>query len=363
MKQTIKVIAVNIAVLVALLLVLEVFLRLVGVDTVYQQERNTPGWKLKYQDYCREIAGGEVKFFNRFHTDGDGIFKAVPDSFTRLQGKKLSDFSVNAQGFRGNEFKFIDTPRPKILLIGDSFAWGFSAEPITKSFPDLLDEEGYHVYNGGIPGTDPQQYALIAEKYTPLLKPQVTAVCLYLGNDTARRPLLVKPGKNLYYDTSLGLLRGYDDKGNFFKDVREAVQYLKNRKCGNCESAWEKFRFKTVIGRALDSLLYRGPGLVTDNERKWVIDSLKRIEAVCLRNNSEFIIFLIPFFDPEVDNLKSTERNLPLFKDFQYYYPANLKKKDYKGPPDLHFNNKGHRKFADFIMEILKQKGFAPVKE
>jgi hypothetical protein len=35
-------------------------------------------------------------------------------------------------------------------------------------------------------------------------------------------------------------------------------------------------------------------------------------------------------------------------------YPKNLKREDYIDFPDDHFNNSGHEKYANFILESIK---------
>ena len=59
------------------------------------------------------------------------------------------------------------------MFLGDSYTWGSSARPITESFVDLVKRAGYCTFNFGIPGTDPCQYAALAEKWLPLLHPGV----------------------------------------------------------------------------------------------------------------------------------------------------------------------------------------------
>jgi len=360
MKKTIKIIVINIAVLSVLLIILEIVLRLVGIETLHGRDRKARNREQMYLPVCKKILNTPVVFYNRFYTDSEGIYKANPQAFSGLKTEAARGIFINSDGFRGNEFKYLKTSKPKILLIGDSFTWGTAASPITNSYADLLQKAGYYVYNGGIPGTDPQQYAMVAEKYTPLLKPDIVAVCVYTGNDVSAWPQLVKPGKNLHYDTSVGFLLGHDDNGNFFKNAREAFLYLKKSKCGYCRSLWDYFLFKTVIGKGIYALLNRGPGLKYDKDRKWIIAALGKIQEVCRKNNSEFIIFLVPFVNQETAKAKSIQKNLHLFTGFQYYYPRNLEKSDYELPPKKHFNNKGHRKFADFIIGILKQKGYYP---
>ena len=353
MKKIIKIVSFNIALLVVLLVVLEISLRLAGVDTIVDMGKKTPNWKRYYQGICRKIATKKFKFYNRFYTDSEGIFKAVPEHSSYTMNK-----SINRDGFRGNPFEYVDTPRAKILLIGDSFTWGSTARPLTNCFADLLQQAGYYVYNGGIPGVDPQQYALIAKKYTPILKPDVVALCLYLGNDIRSQPLLMQPNKNLYYPTNFGNLRGYDDNGIFFKDAQEAFRYLKNKKCGRCTDPWSYFLFKTVVGKGVYDILNHRRNVKYDPSRQWVTKALAEIRETCRANGSRLMIFIIPFPNRNTQKNKTIEKSLALFKQFQYYYPGDFQNIDYRPPPDCHFNNSGHRKYADFILGVLKQNGY-----
>jgi hypothetical protein len=353
MKKVIKIVSFNIALLVALLVILEIILRLAGVDTIVDMGKKTPNWKRYYQGICRKIATKKFKFYNRFYTDSEGIFKAVPEHSSYTKNK-----SINRDGFRGNPFEYVDTPRAKILLIGDSFTWGSTARPLTNCFADLLQQAGYYVYNGGMPGVDPQQYALMAKKYTSLLKPDVVAVCLYLGNDIRSQPLVMQPNKNLYYLTNFGNLRGYDDNGIFFKDAQEAFRYLKNKKCGRCTDPWSYFLFKTVVGKGVYDILNHRRNVKYDPSRQWVTNALAEIRETCRATGSRLMIFIIPFPNRNTQKNKTIEKSLELFKQFQYYYPGDFQNIDYRPPPDCHFNNSGHRKYADFILGVLKQNGY-----
>ena len=360
MKHSVKIVGINIVVIACLVVILELVLRFAGMKTIYQMEKQTPKWEKRYKKICPKLLKNGLKIFDDLYTGKDGIFRANPKSEYFLQ-KKFQGTRINSQGFRGNEFSFVDTPCTKILLIGDSFTWGASAVPLINSFADLIQNAGYHLYNAGIPGTDPIQYVKIAEKYTSQLKPHVVAVCLYLGNDLRRFPRPVQPSKNLHYRTSVGFLRGYDDNYNYFKDVNEAINYMKKRKCGYCDNVWDLFIYKTVIGRAIYGISHRSKKnyreATSKTNREWVKESLQRIQQVCRKNDSEFLLFLIPVVKRNQRKGNTFKDSIHIFKDLQFYYPYHIQSNDYHPPPNAHFNNQCHRKFADFIIEILKKRG------
>lgn len=359
MKKIVKIVLLNVVILLALLVILEIILRFSGARPIFFIDKGKAPNTEKYAGICRVFKQKkEINVFPSYFTDSEGIFR-VDTSLVKDRKQRLAEGAViNAAGFRGNEFTPIQTGKTKIFFIGDSFTWGAMARPLTKSFPDLVEKAGYYVYNGGMPGTDPLQYARLAEKYVPLLKPDVTAVCLYLGNDLKGYVRALEPNKNLHYSTDIGFILGYDDRGVYFDNAGQAIDYLKKQKCGCTDNLGEDFLYKTVIGKAVYNLFHLKNYLKPDPKRLWVKESLEKIGRVCQQNGSRFMLFLLPHKDPEKSRL-----NLKLVTSFKlpaYYYPDQFKISDYSPPPDRHFNNRGHRKYARFIVKTLKKEGFRP---
>jgi hypothetical protein len=358
MKQAFKILIVNGLILFILLLGLEWGARFFGVKPLAGAREPCP----RYRNFCSRAANEKLVVYNRFYTDSEGIFKARSNVnlFQSLTGEK-SDYVINADGFRGNDFKYVQTSKAKIFLVGDSYTWGATAVPLTNSFADLLQAAGYHVYNAGIPGTGPAQYQRLVEKYVPVLKPDIVAVCLYAGNDLKPYPDPLQPGKNLHFVTNFGFLSGYDERGNFFRDAGEAVSYVKKRFCGYCANPWDYFLYKTVVGKTVFNILNGRSHLVRDGRLMWVHESFVRINEICRQNNCAFMIFIIP-----VRAAGKTEKVLKkyghVFEGFDVYSPGTLTAEDYHRPPNNHFNNSGHRKFADFMINTLTARGFLPVR-
>jgi len=360
MKKTVKILFINMIIFCLLLVILETGLRLSGQKPVY---RFDPGDKVKvhhHERVCPCLRQGTVRVYHSFYTDSDGIYRANPAYDFSADKDYPGKIVINAAGFRGNEFKYLDTEQTKVFFIGDSFTWGASANPLDRSFPDLVQKAGYYVYNGGIPGTDPLQYARVAEKYVPLIKPEVTVVCLFLGNDLQGYTYELKPNKDLQYATDIGFILGYDEKGNYFDNAEQALAHYKKIECGCCDNLWEEFLYKTVIGKTIYHLSHRESHLTPDPKRRWVLDSLENIRRVCRENGSEFMLFLIP---PKALRKGRLPKNtLKFLKDFHFHYPTGLTKADFCHPPNNHFNTDGHRKFARFVLSELAARGFLPKK-
>ncbi|GEM_PF-677725 len=358
-------VGINLLVFCVLLLAVEMLLRTAGARSLHRIEKEDPLWESRYGEICRKIRRNNLVFYDTFASDADGIFKLNPATSSGnvelFPSARFSDLQINAAGFRGNEFEKVDTARPRLLLIGDSFTWGAAADPLYNSFADRLQRNGYHVYNAGIPGTDPGQYARIAAKYVPRLRPQVTVVCLYLGNDLRLIPHPVQPGANLHYFSNAGFLRGYDDRGRYFENQAALLRHIRARKCGDCRSIIDYFFFQTVLGKGVYLLLHPQRLPAPDRRFGWVRDALLRIADVTRRESSRLMIFLIPMAPWAQRESHAIERIQHLFSDLEWFFPHNFDKNDYCRPPNRHFNNGGHLKFARFITDRLSAAGYPPM--
>ena len=86
------------------------------------------------------------------------------------------------------------------------------------------------------------------------------------------------------------------------------------------------------------------------------------MREVCRQNQCAFMVFIIP-----TRAARRTEKELKkygsVFEGFDTYKPGTLTDDDYHRPPNDHFNNSGHRKFADFMIKTLTARGFPPVRD
>ena len=98
---------------------------------------------------------------------------------------------TNSLGFRDREFELRRTAKTRILAIGDSFTFGWGVEA-SQAWPKVLEMQlraaGYDVEiaNLGRPGGSPRDYAAIAEKAVPQLKPDLIIVAVLQGDDLAQ---------------------------------------------------------------------------------------------------------------------------------------------------------------------------------
>jgi hypothetical protein len=311
-----------------------------------------------HQGFCAALAGSRARLAPLFLADAEGIFKANPQyDFSSDPAWRYLGVHINSAGFRGQEFLPRQDDSKTLLLLGDSFTWGAFAEPLSQSFADRLERAGYQVWNAGIPGVDPTQYARLAQKWVPILKPRVTAVFVFIGNDVEVSPMEVKPNEQLWYVATPGVefLSGYDEYGVAFSGPEAVLPYYRRTYCGQGYAFWDSLSDDTALGKLFHDLrVARKAARVTDTSRAWVRLALAKIQAVCARYHSEFVLFLIPMMPSVADAPHSLRGNLALFEGFDPHYPSGLREGDYDRH-NQHLNNRGHRKYFRFVSKVLKR--------
>lgn len=295
-----------------------------------------------------------------FRTTTEGIL--VADTNTM----RASHIAVNRDGFRTKEFSTIDSNKKKILFIGDSFTWGLSASPLDSCFVDLIrNETNYEVINFGIPVTDPPQYFALAEKYIPVIKPDLVFVVFFMGNDLMQYDRKLSAEEPIYFLTNAGAILA-DIDGKHFHTAQSAYDYCVNEKyfLRNPQNLFEQIISKSALLSRLYSVHYRideklrYERVVKDSHiTKKYLRGIKRmteaskvpVEFVLIPSRNEANTNLGKYKDRYADLLNDQElkNNWILLANS----PANFT--EY---PDAHLNNKGHRVYADSLKLFLSKR-------
>ena len=81
----------------------------------------------------------------------------------------------------------------RVLFLGDSFTFGQGVKDGNKRFTDLIEKQlnadsvdgtKYHVYNAGIPGTEPRRWLEYLEELLPVYQPQYLFVVFFMRDGT-----------------------------------------------------------------------------------------------------------------------------------------------------------------------------------
>lgn len=282
----------------------------------------------------------------------------------------------NAEGFRGIPcIKFNKSNSLRIMLVGDSFVYGYSAEPIINSFSDILLARGYLVYNFGIPGTDPAQYAEIVRHYAPLLKPDLVIVCFYPGNDLMgfyRTPCEYEPPEHI---TNAGLLNS-NVFGTYYS-AQKAYNYyfslvsIPDTETNAFNALCSSFSIGTLLWKALLHYdLVKHPLLEMYNRQITVSTAAKAQttktyvamwEKVCAENNIPLLNVLLPCrFTNAITSdggLKTDSALMNVIFGSNYYAPKDLMfniNLHYDGHQD-HINNAGCLLYAAFLDSLIRE--------
>jgi lysophospholipase L1-like esterase len=117
---------------------------------------------------------------------------------------------INNLGFRDRDAAIRPRLR-RVLVIGDSFAYGWGVNA-GESWPDLLERDlEIEVLNLGSPGSSPAQYAGVAERAVPLLRPDLVIVAVLQADDLLQCSMEQPPPPQRLRETARRVLPGLLD--------------------------------------------------------------------------------------------------------------------------------------------------------
>jgi hypothetical protein len=333
-----------------------------------------------YECFCKQTKTPKFSIYwslLEYMNGGDAESNCLVETHHRiLQNKVAADkvwegafmeyFSrpFNQDGFRSAPFKNYATKQLKVLVIGDSFVYGMDAHPQQNSFVDLLLSRGYLVYSAGIPGTDPAQYAAIAQKYIPIVKPDVVVSCFYTGNDYmsfCREPNEKEP---LEHMTNAGLFSS-NPYGQYLNAENAYRYYLSfSTFSDSTHGLFDKVCAASSIGTVLWNGLY-AQNLIQRDANRHDLPSLNvpkdsvytrtkvytdRLAVICSANEVPLIQTVIPNLDvPQFDFA-----GLNFLYGNSYRMPSTLNLDEDYFKRGIHFNNNGSLKYANFLDSLLE---------
>ncbi len=88
--------------------------------------------------------------------------------------------AINAKGLRGKEYPYERSEKPRVLVLGDSFVWGYGVQEkdrFTERLEARLNGE-IEVINAGVPGYGPDQMFLFFDTEGKRYRPDMVIVAL-----------------------------------------------------------------------------------------------------------------------------------------------------------------------------------------
>jgi hypothetical protein len=254
--------------------------------------------------------------------------------------------------------------------------WGLSSEPVFNSYSDILLSKDYIVFNAGIPGTDPAQYAAIAKKYIPILKPDIVIVNFYVANDFMFYPREAEVSEPLEYFTTSGFI--VSSPAGDFLELDDLEKYYESLlQIPNDDESWfNTFCAKTRVGSSVlwplflsfdfckhDALKAHHQDLDMLLVERAEISKIYTDDIALLARQyqvplSFVVIPEVPFvlFDKTIFKNKGKNKEALdlVFGENGYDFPEIFCKKD--NAQSGHFNNQGSVKFANYLDELIKKK-------
>lgn len=269
-----------------------------------------------------------------------------------LPEKYNSPWTINPQGFPDTDdfAQPPDTPH-RILLLGDSFAYGASATTQAKSFAELLDAAldttiPTTIWNLAIPGTAQQEhFELLAGTD---MNPQLVIATLY-RNDFADN--LLPPWRFYVFTDGAWVDRFEAAEDGGFKELTPEQAYRRAFGVEHLRDLLKASRTASAVARLLRRLDAPENMLKTEpvpgyDRTKALIDQLRN--AVTQRG-APFVLVLIPDRGDLALPSAAYADSMRICDELDLScidLRRDLREQDYAPAPDTHWNDSGHAKVA-----------------
>jgi hypothetical protein len=308
----------------------------------------------------------------------DNVGGTLDAATLREQGVAEKDIDrlllVNEQGFHDQD-EFVDSPALdgayKILALGDSFTYGASAD-LGHSFVELVEagiqEQGPGiVWNAGIPGTGTRQALATLETLFPIMEPDVVVLGFFVGNDFSDNlyPLdifqVVTDGQEATFVAQYRLLENGEAEKLSLQDAYLRANGQPIGSVGRVEVLVRSTSLGSGVIHAVQKIRERLPGpaaeltpwerSVAETERL-----IGEIDSYVASHDAHLIVLIIPEGEDFAHQGEQYTEIVRILQErsIDYVDPLSvLEEDDYTPPPDLHWNNAGHAKAAQLLLERI----------
>jgi len=269
------------------------------------------------------------------------------------------DFSVevviNSHGMRDNEYSVDRTQKKRMLILGDSFGWGFGVEH-QERFSEILENthSNWEIVNASVSGYGTDQQFLFLKKNGLILKPDVVLLLFY-GND--------------YEENTHG------EKYWYFKPFFVIEDgHLKLQNVPVPKATIEQLLDRVLLGRTyLGPIFYRALWMLKSILRHQKTNSGKDskeeqsrynvtshliidMNELCGKIGAQFVLVSIPMNAEKRTFLQNiAERERIPYLQLDEYFKSKMANVEF--PHDRHWNVKGHEIAANAIDGFLRKQG------
>jgi lysophospholipase L1-like esterase len=257
----------------------------------------------------------------------------------------------------------------RILVLGDSFTWGASAD-YGQGWVDILERElqattPVIVWNAAMPGTGTSQAILTARNLLPIMQPDLVILGFHSGNDFA---------DNLYpYDRFINVFAAdgssipvqqysIGENGEPFRETDAVIQYRANGYTVSSVSGMGARVDELLRSTRLGTLLIGAYRVATWHSyhippTQALLEELQQLVAA---SGSELHVVIIP---EEHDTLNPGQKyraavsvmdnvNIPYIDTLPVLAIADFQNEN---PDNKHLNNAGHVKVGQVVVDYVQQ--------
>jgi hypothetical protein len=285
---------------------------------------------------------------------------------------------VNSAGYHDKD-EFVSIPANsdslKILVDGDSFTWGASAD-VGSSYVDVFESDISKVtpslvWNTGIPATGTNHAIFTTKKFLPLQKSNYVVLGFFVGNDFEDNLL---PFDRLVFNGGNGCYNLYDyDKD--FKPYKISKEEMCKKVSGSYPieqlNFFQKIIIRSRVVTFFDDMITKLVNRLSGTKKRIAEQSykktdayLKELNAYVKENNAELIVLVIPTEADIKDKSIQYQNVVKILKEAGIKYVDNtglFTADDYMKTGGGHWKNSGHIKaghaLSKYVLDLIKQKG------
>ncbi len=270
-----------------------------------------------------------------------------------------SYIKINSEGLRDRE---ISGEKNKILVLGDSFAFGWGVSN-GETFSDFIEnKENMEVINAGVGGYGTDQELLYLKNYGVKYKPKAVILTIFVGNDLSDN----------VNATNLTVVDGFFLRNFREEERRKSHVYLFFS--GRINNIFKKYNNKSGYDELFDKREFyevlAGRTQQENNEWETTLSLIEEMYDYTQENDIKLIIVNVPpkkFFplDKEAYSIiksrsrlhEFTERRKIKFIDLAEEFGSEDRPENFYYKIDGHFNKLGHEKVAEIMRKELKNEG------
>lgn len=272
--------------------------------------------------------------------------------------------TTNSVGLRDREYSLERTDKKRMLVLGDSFTWGFGVED-QERFTEVLEQRypQWEIINAGTSGYGTDQEYLYYLKRGQYYKPDVVVVLFYYNdfenNFKSEQYYYPKPYFTLKENGDLVVHNQPVPPASLsqrFNHYIETQTVMLRRLLQVVEIITSRL---TQPFQSKDAAGYTG-GFTQFRESHAITNALlQKLKSTVEGNQSRFVVFALPIRP----GLKRNLEELTKHGDWNYlnldpFFAGTEEQTEI--PDDEHWNAAGHRLAADLMENYLREKAIFP---